>query len=134
AVSASTGPWTVAAPATLNFNAGTFNLNAGSTVSGTGTVLFSSSDPVNFADTYSVDHTVFLFGGIANFNANSSTATLTMSSSDGARLGGLANFTVTGLFTWQSGIMIGPGTTTVAATGSLLCQGNVTLKNGRHLD
>jgi len=97
----SSGPWTVEAPATLAFAAGTANLNAGSTVSGDGTLFEEGSATVNLADAYSVAHTVFQ-GGTANFNGPSTTATLAMGLSNfGGTLGGSADFTVIGLLTWK---------------------------------
>src|SRR5262249_2697941 len=131
-----TGPWTVEAPATLNFaGASPWNLNAGSKMSGAGRVQFDDSSTVNLADTYSVEHTqLFQANGSANFNANSSTTTLLIGSGNtGGILGGSGNFTVNGLLTWQSGTMTGTGATVAKGGISLDLFGNATL-NHRQLD
>ena len=105
----STGPWTVAAPAILDFASGTWNFFTGSTVSGAGIGRFEFA-VVNLADTYTVDHTEFPFDGAVNFNANSSTKTLALNS---GTLGGSGDFTVSDSLTWHSGRMTGAGTTVV---------------------
>jgi hypothetical protein len=137
----STGPWTVAAAAALEFvdSAGTWNLNTGSTVSGGGTVRFLGGT-VNLADTYSVDHTLIggLFGvavggAVANFNATSTTSTLELDGFFGGTLGGAGNFTITGFFTWTGGLMTGAGTTTASGGANLGSVSSVTL-DGRRFD
>src|SRR5262249_40991090 len=99
----STGPWTIAAPATLQFDGDgpPIDFKAGSVASGTGAVAFEFGT-VTFADTYSVATTRMNFGGTANFNAAATTGTLDLS---GWTLGGSGDFTVNGLFTWRSGVV-----------------------------
>src|SRR5262249_55958927 len=73
----STGSFTVAATTTLDFSGGTQNLilNAGSSISGDGTVRFSGANANLNGGSYAVGNTV-IAGGAANFNVTSSTTTL----------------------------------------------------------
>ena len=116
----STGPWTVAASAKLSFFSGDWNLNAGSTVSGDGTVNFNGGT-VNLGDTYAVANTAFVFSGTANFNANSSTTTLTKLT---GTLGGFGDLTVNGLLGWFGGDIVGavpssPRATSPSTSGAM---------------
>ncbi len=107
----STGSWTVAAPAVLEFGGGTHNLNAGG-VAGAGLVRFTNGT-THSAGTYNVTATQIDSAGVANFNAAASTGTLALGNAvnQAGTLGGAANFTISGLFTWFTGLMNGDGTT-----------------------
>ena len=63
----------------------------------------STGGTVNLADTYTVGHTEFQFGGNANFNANSSTTTLTFGGSGTAHAGRLGQLHRQRLLTWHYG-------------------------------
>ena len=113
---ASSGTFTVAGGATLDFSGGTAALAAASNLAGTGTVLVSGAT-VSFGGTYAVTGTTQVSGGTANFDAaGSSTAALTLT---GGTLGGAGLMSVSGPFNWTSGNLAGGlGTTRVLAGGS----------------
>jgi hypothetical protein len=123
----STGPWTVAANATLAFADGAWKMNTGSTVGGDGRCLFLGNLPVDFADTYSVANTEFQNSGTANFNVASGTKTLTFGGGDANILGGSADFTVNGLLTWGTGLVTGTGSNTLFAKGDIAVVGSAKL-------
>lgn len=108
---ASTGSWSVADGATLNFGVGTRSLDAGSvTAPGTGVVQFSSGVTSLGVGSYTVSGTTLLNGGTANFNSTASTRALTITS---GTLGGTGTVNVTGPATWSGGLMGGAGTTNI---------------------
>jgi hypothetical protein len=129
----STGPWTVAANATLEFAGGAWTMNTGSTVTGDGRSVFLGNLPVDFADTYSIANTEFQNSGTANFNVASSTTTLTFGGGDANILGGSADFTVNGLLTWGTGFVTGTGSNTLFANGDIALVRSAKLDH-RHLD
>ena len=127
----STGSFTAADLATLNFGGGTHNLNAGSSVSGAGTIGFSggTTNLAGLANTYNVTGRTLINGGTANFNSAATTGTLELSS---GILAGSGTLTVSGLTTWSGGEMSGTGTT--QANGGLTLNGAAkTLTSGRTL-
>ena len=103
------GRYTVAAPATLNFIAGTFALNADSSITGAGTVVFSGSSSLTLAGTYNVSGpTRIASPSTVNYNAAATTAQLFLT---GGVLGGTGDLTVTDTLTWTDGTMQGSGRT-----------------------
>ena len=105
----SSGTWSIAAPATLAFQGGTFTVTAGS-LSGTGTLAFTGG-----AATVSVPYTVGTLnvaGGTATLDANGSADAFTMSA---GTLGGSGTFTANNGGTWTGGTMSGTGATIIPA-------------------
>jgi hypothetical protein len=103
-----------AASSTLLFAAGVFNLNAGTTVSGPGTVVLNSSGTLNVNSALAIPATTtftFLAG----------------------TLGGTGAVTTNGTFNWSGGTMTGAGITTVNGpfnlSGLVGINGNRTLNN-----
>ncbi len=118
-----TGSFAISSGATLNFAAGTYDLNAGSTLSGAGTMQVSGPGRLNFnAGSLNLTGTMSISGGEANFNAAASTAQLVLS---GGNLSGSAALTVSGLFTWNGGTLSGTGVTN--ANGGILMDGTLAL-------
>ncbi|MFQ5796053.1 MAG: CARDB domain-containing protein, partial [Candidatus Bipolaricaulia bacterium] len=134
----SSGAFSVAAGATLDFIGGNHSLDTSSSVTGAGTVDFSKST-VTISGTYNLAGTTSVTGGTVSFtgsvvnvgstltidsgmadfsNIEGAITTTTLNLSVGT-LTGSSNVTVTGLTTWSSGTMSGSGTTTIAATGTM---------------
>jgi hypothetical protein len=124
----STGPFTVAAGATLNFGEpASFNVAAtlgiGATITGAGNVSFISDSTVTLADTYNVTGLTQIGeeSGICTsvtFNGTTSMSSLDLLVS--GTLTGSANVTVAGAFYWEG---------TMAGSGGTLANGNTTLNN-----
>jgi hypothetical protein len=144
----SSGSFTVASGATLNFTGGYHNLTAASSVSGAGAVVFSggttevrgtynvttstssTGGTVNFLGTItSVGSALTISGNAtANFVGNSfSVGTLNLS---GGTLLGVGTVTVTGTMNWTGGTMADTGATTLGSSGTLAISGG----NGKTLD
>ncbi len=106
----------------LDFGGGTHVLDATTTVSGAGEVLFSTSVPTTTTvnGTYNVTGTTSISGGQVNFEATATTNLLNVS---GGTRAGIGTLTSSGLFTWTGGIL-GGASTTVADGGIELSGGN----------
>jgi hypothetical protein len=115
-----TGSLTIATGATLDFGGDTYNLNAGSAVSGGGGVVVTFGTWNLNAGTYNVGATR-ITGGIANFEVTATTTSLTMT---GGTLGGSALLSVAGDFNWSGGTMSGSGSTNVAGSNSIIMVGS----------
>ncbi len=136
--SASTGTYTVPAGSTLAFESGTYNLHAGSVVTGAGALQLGGAT-VNFNGAYSHSGSLSVSGGAANFTqpvgvsslsvsggmlnlstpgADATTPTLAFS---GGTLTGAGDVNVSGATTWSGGTMSGAGTT--FANGGLTFNG-----------
>nr|MCU0223957.1 hypothetical protein [Acidobacteriota bacterium] len=101
------------ASATLLFAAGVFDLNAGTTISGPGTILLNSSGTLNVATAVSIPAATtftFLAGTLA----------------------GTGTLTANGTFNWSGGLMTGAGVTTL--NGPLHLSGLVNINAGRTLN
>jgi hypothetical protein len=98
-----TGSYSLGNGARLAFNAGSFALNAGTSITGTGRVDIAGG-------------TVSVNTALSIVNADIAAGTLT----------GDSNFTVTGVLTWRGGTMAGAGTTAITASGQLLLSGDAT--------
>jgi hypothetical protein len=109
----SSGSFSVAAGAVLDFGAGAFDLTTlspSSSLSGAGEVRFSSGT-VFVLGSYGISGLTNVTGGAAQFFSGASTGTLALSAG-GAGLGMLQAFgdmTVAGRFDWMSGTLFGPG-------------------------
>jgi hypothetical protein len=114
---ASTGSFTAASGATLDFSGGTHALDATSSVTGAGTVGFTGG-AVNGAGAVAVTGTLLVSGGTANLDgAGKSTAALALS---GGTLGGSGLLTVSGSMSWTGGNLGGTGGTTRVLSGGTL--------------
>jgi hypothetical protein len=113
----SSGAYTAATGATLDFNGGTHALGGTTSITGAGTVSFTAGN-ISDAGTYAVTGTSLVAGGTVAFNAaSSSTGTLVVGS---GTLGGAGLFTVSGPMTWTGGALSGTGgTTRVLSSGTL---------------
>ncbi len=100
------------ASSTLIITAGVFDLNAGTTFSGPGTVTFNST-------------------GTLNANSAVSFPASTTFSFVGGTLAGTGNVTTNGTFNWSGGLMTGAATTT--SNGTLNLSGLPGINNGRTL-
>jgi hypothetical protein len=104
---------TTGAGATLAFAAGVFDLNAGTNVSGPGTILLNSSGTVNV-------NSAMVIPGTTTFTFTAGT------------LAGTGTLTLNGTFNWSAGVMTGAGTTTV--NGPFNLSGLVGIQSGRILN
>jgi len=111
-----TGALAVASGATALFSNGTYNFDAGSNVSGAGTVSIGNATWSFNAGSYNVGSTTISVG-TANFNAAATTASLSLT---GSALDGSGTISVTDNLTWTGGTMDGGGTTTVAGSASTI--------------
>jgi Domain of unknown function DUF11/PKD-like domain len=137
--STSTGAYTAASGTTLIFGGGggTHNLGAGSSVSGAGSLEFSSGT-TNVAGTWNVTGPVTTSSGTANFTAPvtafGSTTTINSGSTLNLSTGGTValtsvtltgtltgtdNVTVSGTMAWTSGTLSGSGALTVGSGATL---------------
>jgi hypothetical protein len=135
----SSGPFTVAAGATLDFAGGTHSLSAAATVSGAGAVQVSggtvsaggawtlaavqvTAGAVTLTGGYSVSGTTTVSGGTANFSsvAAQTSGALTQS---GGTIGGSGLLTVAGAFPWSGGSLSGGGGT-LRVSGALSVSGS----------
>jgi hypothetical protein len=123
------GAFNIANGATLNFSNGAHDLNAGSMLTGPGTVQVGGGT-MNFnAGSFTPAGTT-VSGGTANFNAAAAnTVALTVS---GGTLGGTGTITAGGLFTWSGGTLTGAGVT--QANGGITLNGASRSLNGRTLN
>jgi parallel beta-helix repeat protein len=101
------------AAAILQFRSGTWDLNAGTTFSGPGTVSIFTS-------------------GTVSVNAAISTPAATSLSFTAGTLQGTGTLTANGPFLWNAGLMTGTGTMQV--NGPFTCQGIVGIANGHILN
>jgi hypothetical protein len=150
----SSGSFTVAQGSTLNFGGGTHRLDANSSVSGAGNVVFSDGFTgihgtfnITGSTTISGNAGVDLVGPVGSVGAtltisgstttnfyrnNISTSTATMS---GGVLLGVGGLMVTGLMTWTGGTMSGTGSTTIGPGATLVINGPGTkVLDGRTLN
>ena len=118
--SSADGTFQAATGATLAFAAGTQTLSASSSVSGSGTVLFSGAD-VQVLGAYTVSGTTAITGGSVSFGAPATTAALEVS---GGTLQGLGTLTVTGSCQWTGGAMAEAGVTAIASPATLTISGS----------
>jgi CSLREA domain-containing protein len=148
-----TGSLAVGVAATFRFGSGTHSLNAGSSVSGGGTVDFNAGT-VNVAGTYNVTGSTSVTGGLLNltgtltnigaaFSVNAGTANLssgeavntqTLTVQGTGTLSGTDSITASAGVIWNAGTMTGSGTTT--AQGGLNIGGAAikVLSGGRVLE
>jgi hypothetical protein len=122
---------------TLGFTGGTYNLNAGSAVTGAGALSFNAGT-VNVAGGFTPTGPVAISGGTANFTTTvngTNSASFTTLSLTGGTLTGSASITVTGATTWSGGAMSGTGVSnllgglSLPANASLLTLDTRTLNN-----
>jgi len=111
----STGGFSNSAPSvTLQFAGGTFDLNAGTSFTGIGTLLVSGGTlNVNSTISTPAPGTVQVSGGTMNVNSAISTAAVTAFTMTGGTLGGTGTLTIDGNCDWSGGEMTGAGVTTV---------------------
>jgi hypothetical protein len=100
----STGSWTIADTAILSFSNGIDKLNAGTTVTGSGS------------------GELLIDGATVNVNSNVVIATGFMAFTNGL-IQGVGALTINGQLNWSGGTIAGSGSTTIAKTGSLLLDG-----------
>jgi len=117
----SSGPFTVANGATLEFGGGTHVLDAGASITGGGRVLISGTPTVYFNGPVSGLPTNLTIGGNLYFNSNA-VSFATISQATGT-LGGSAKVTVTGQMNWTGGTMTGSGSTDIPTGASLVISG-----------
>ena len=130
--SISDGSFDVSSGVDLEFGGLNHRLEATSSLTGAGTVRFTSGI-VLVGGSYDITGATFITGGTANFDSDSATAAETHLS-DGA-LGGTGTLTVTDYFSWKGGVMSGTGSTVIAPTGTLSIVGGVDrLLSGRTLN
>ena len=150
----STGAFTAASGTTLQFGGGTHDLQAGSSVSGAGTVDFNAG-VVNVNGTYNVTGSttatgaaltmnptailtslgtnVSVSGGTVTLNSGEALSATTLSLTGGT-LGGNDSITVSGATTWSGGTMTGAGTTVAQGGLTINGTGAKTLSGGRILE
>ncbi len=119
----STGTFTVAVGATLNFAGGTHNLENGAGLTGAGTVAFTGAT-VNFNGTVTSAALLSFAGGTVNFNGAATTAIANLL--PGGSFQGSGNLTITGALNWTGGVMSGSGVTTIPATATVAISGGDT--------
>jgi hypothetical protein len=125
---ADTGHDSVAAGAALFFNGGTYNLNAGSSLSGAGSINFTTST-VNVAGGFTPTGPVSILVGTANFTNTvngTGSATFTSFSLSFGTLEGNATITVTGATSWDTGSMGGSGVTNLLGSSTFFTSGSST--------
>ncbi len=126
----STGTFSAAAGATLNFNGGTHDvtLAGGKSISGAGTIGYTggATTTIDGAGTYNVTGTSNVTGGTVNLNLASGAGNWTQS---GGTLSGSGTVTVPSgkSYTWSGGGMSGTGSTVIAAGAALTIGGGVGL-------
>jgi len=125
----SAGAFGVQAGAAQGFRSTIYNLEAGSSVTGTGAVQISVGT-VNISGTYSLTGITEVTGGTANFAVDAGTGALNLS---GGTLTGNGTLTATGLITWTGSTMSGSGRT-VANGGLTISGGGIKFLAGRALD
>ena len=105
-----TNSMTADAGAYLQFNGGTFDLDAASTLTGAGTAYFTGAT-VDDAGAYTITGTTVLSNGTLDFSGGQSVSIpdLTMS---GGTLTGFTSLAVTGPTDWTGGAITGGGTIT----------------------
>ncbi|HEX7255988.1 MAG TPA: Calx-beta domain-containing protein [Gaiellaceae bacterium] len=135
--STSTGSFTVAAGATLDFASGTQNLNAGSTLTAAGRVLVSGGT-TNIVGDYDVTSPTEVTGGTVNFNVtgplDATPATTTRLVQTGGTVGGNDVLEITERFTWHGGTQTDNGETRITSGATLeLTGGSRTLSGKRTL-
>lgn len=135
------GSFTAAATKTLGFASGSYDLGAGSSIGGSGTVSFEGAT-VSFGGTYNVSGTSGFTGGTVNFTSGATVQSLgtdpsiaggtvnfdtgspkgfpTLAMSAGT-LGGSDAIEITNLFSWGNG--------TLRGTGVVNARGGVTMNN-----
>ena len=109
-----TGAWSVAAGAVLTFASGSFAL-ADATLGGAGSVRITGG-AVEAGTGFAPTGPVTLASGSLTLTTP---ATVTQFAQSGGTLAGSGDLTVTGALTWTGGTMTGPGSTVVAAGGTL---------------
>ena len=92
-----TGSFSAAAGTKIVFAGGTNDLNAGSSVTGAGTIEFTGGT-ANLAGSYDITGTTRVNGGIANFNGTATSAALDVTA---GTLGGSGVLTATGSTWWR---------------------------------
>src|SRR5262245_26833911 len=125
----STGSYTAAAGAALNFNGGTHDvtLTGGKSVGGAGTIGFTGgTTTIGGAGTYNVTGTSNVTGGTVNLNLASGAGDWTQS---GGALSGSGTVTVASgkSYAWSAGRMGGSAQTVIAAGATLTISGGVSL-------
>jgi hypothetical protein len=124
----SNGSFTVAAGAALNLTADAYTLNAGSAITGLGTLFFSGSGVITVAGTVMSRNTT-VTSTTVDFLSNVDLPSLTLNGT----LAGPGTVTVDGLLTWVAGSMSGAGLT--QANGGLAFSGSQgVVLDGRTLD
>ncbi len=150
---ATTGTYSVAPGAILNFEGGTHTASATSSFTGSGNLIVSSGTvtlaglvnvigtnrfdggTANLTGNYICTNTLVISGGAANFNGTG-TVSPSLVSMDSGTLGGSQLVTVLGQMNWSGGTMAGSGRT-VIPSGISLNIGSVTsiaLSGGRTLE
>jgi hypothetical protein len=141
----------VSAGATLRLEGGTFNLDAGSTISGAGNFELGLTGPTaNLAGSFALTGTNTFFGGTAHFNGTNAslgsvlirggtanfngdrTIGLALLNLSNGTLGGSNDLVVSGPTTWTGGTMAGAGAT-IANGGLALSTGANKDLDGRRL-
>jgi YVTN family beta-propeller protein len=117
--------FSAATGASLSFSSGTFDFNAGSSVSGVGTANFSATT-VNFNASSSLSTATNNISAGTVTLATGTTVTLASLNESGGTLTGTGTLAITGLFTWSSGTMSGAGITN-ANGGMSIPNGSVVL-------
>jgi hypothetical protein len=121
----SSGMFTVADNATLDFSASTFTLDASSQVTADGAVNFTGSSTTNVNGSYAVSSPTIIDGRTVNFNTDATSVTTEMHR---ATLGGTGTFTTSQQFDWDGGTMTGDSKT-VLDDGSGENAGNASVIN-----
>src|SRR5436190_5718458 len=116
--SVDTGSYSVSNGATLRFNGVTSSrtLQAGSSITGAGTVEFSAGT-VSIAGNYNVSGNTNVTGGTVQFNTPATTNAALLSAP--GTLSGDSTFTTNAIFNWTGGTMSGQGTTIISPSSTL---------------
>jgi hypothetical protein len=128
------GTINVAAAATLKTVNGTSTYNPGSTLAGTGALLFQAGGTHTFAPgTFAFTGPLTLNNGAATVNFNGD-VTLPAVTQAGGHIGGSGVVTVDGPYDWTQGDMIGSGRTVVPLGRSITLSGSGAKRVARRVD
>jgi alpha-tubulin suppressor-like RCC1 family protein len=116
------GSFTVAAGANMSFGDGTHVLDANSSVSGAGGVVFGGGGSSTISGAYSISGMTNI-GRPVNFNSSSTSTTGNLQITGGS-LSGSGTLSVTGAFTWIGGTLGGMGVTRIEPGGTMSIQGS----------
>jgi uncharacterized repeat protein (TIGR01451 family) len=116
---------------TLDLNSGAHNFEAGSTVTGSGTLVLGATVNFNAGSIASTTAPVLVNGGTTSFQTGVAVSMSSLTQTAGT-LQGSDTINISGVFNWSGGTQNGPGTTN--ANGGFNLTGGANLNNGRTLN